>query len=360
MELTKQQVGMTKGVAILLMLLLHLFCRKEINGYYDVFFMIHGVPLVYYLALFGDASIAIYCFCSGYGLMIGYKNNKEAYFQKNMLRLLKLYVNYWIILIIFVLGIGYIVGKSDVYPGNLNTFFLAVTAVSPSYNGAWWFLTTYIMLVLCSPLLNKIVIHYNYKIVILCSVLYYFIAYVQKVKGVIVFDDLVCSWFIRQLALFGTSQFPFIVGGVFANKKIYSQIYNRFQKLKFKNVVAIYLIFAMILFHSFIETAFLAPFIGIPFTCLFNLIDKPNWLTKVLSFLQGHSTNIWLTHMFFYITFFKELVFYPRYPVLIFPWLVMLCVAASYVIQFIYRPIAKRLDNTFAAVTFEKTMERYR
>lgn len=350
MELTKNQVSITKGLAILFMLFIHLFCRKDIAGYYDVFIKINGVPLVYYLALFCDASIAIYCFCSGYGLLTSYKNDEKTYFQRNIIRLFKLYINYWIILVIFVLGIGFIVGKTAVYPGSFKMFFLAFTAISTTYNGAWWFLTTYIVLVLCSPFIHKIIIKYNSKIVLLLSVLFYFIAYLQRIKGMIVFDNLVLSWLITQLALFGTSQFPFVVGGIFANQRIYSQLYNLFKQVKFKNLIFIIIIIGMIIFHSLLETAFLAPFIGIPFTCLFNLMDKPHWLNKILGYLKVHSTNIWLTHMFFYTIFFKELVFYPNYPILIFPWLVLLCLGASYIINFIYIPIANVVDKKFSIV----------
>ena len=35
MELTKKQIKMTKGIAILFMLLLHLFCTKSYEGLYE-------------------------------------------------------------------------------------------------------------------------------------------------------------------------------------------------------------------------------------------------------------------------------------------------------------------------------------
>lgn len=52
-----------QGVAILFMLALHLFARKDVNGLYETFPMIIGVPLVYYLALFGDACVPILFIC---------------------------------------------------------------------------------------------------------------------------------------------------------------------------------------------------------------------------------------------------------------------------------------------------------
>ena len=77
MELTKKQVSITKGVAILFMLLLHLFRTKD---YQDLFRpLIMGVPLVYYLTLFENCYVTIYGFCSGYVLICTYKNNLDEY-----------------------------------------------------------------------------------------------------------------------------------------------------------------------------------------------------------------------------------------------------------------------------------------
>ena len=218
MELTRKQVNITKGVAILFMLLLHLFCTKEYEGLFTPLIMIGDTPLIYYFALFGDMCVAIYCFCSGYGLMIGYKNNRASYFKKNIIRILKLYINFWIILFLFVVVLGPIMGKSDVYPGSIKDFILTFTAIDPKYNGAWWFLTTYIILVLVSPYINKVVVKYNVGLIMIVSLGIYFIGYVQRIMFPIHTDNEIINYILRQAALFGTSQFPYVVGVIFAEK----------------------------------------------------------------------------------------------------------------------------------------------
>lgn len=189
MELTKSEIKITKGVAILFMLLLHLFCTKEYEGLYTPIIFIANTPLIYYLALFGDCCVAMYCFCSGYGLFISYKNNKENYIKNNLIRIFKLYINYWIILFIFVIGLGFLFGRASEYLGDFKTFILTFTAISPAYNGAWWFLTTYIILVLLSPLINKVVIKYNNILIIFLSFVFYIFAYIQRIREVIVLDN---------------------------------------------------------------------------------------------------------------------------------------------------------------------------
>lgn len=343
MELTKNQIKITKGIAILFMLLLHLFCTKTYENLYTPILFIDDIPLVYYLALFGDCCVAIYCFCSGYGLIISYKNNKEKYLKNNIIRILKLYINYWIILFLFVVLLGPIIGKTNIYPGDFKTFILTFIAISPAYNGAWWFFTTYIILVLLSPMINKLIIKYNNIIIVILSFIFYVIGYIQRIKLLLVFDNEIIIWFVRQLALFGTSQFPFIIGAIFSHNKTYSKLYNFINNKKYKNILCLSIIILMEFAHGFVETLFVAVFTAIVFICVFNLMDKPKWINNLLSFLGNHSTNMWLTHMFFYMIYFKELVFKPRYSFLIFLWLVILCLISSYIINFIYNLIIKKL-----------------
>lgn len=57
MELTKQENQMAKGVAILAMVMLHLFCRLGDLPYTPLIWIGH-TPLIYYLVLFPDLVFA--------------------------------------------------------------------------------------------------------------------------------------------------------------------------------------------------------------------------------------------------------------------------------------------------------------
>lgn len=83
--------------------------------------------------------MAIYCFCSGYGMYLSYKNSKKSYKNNNRKRIFKLYLNSWIILFVFVVLIGTITGKFNIFGKGFNNFLLTVILISPAYNGAWWF-----------------------------------------------------------------------------------------------------------------------------------------------------------------------------------------------------------------------------
>lgn len=59
---------MLKGVAVLGLLMLHLFCRKA-NLPYAPLLWLGNTPLVYYFGLFGDCCVPIFCFISGYAII---------------------------------------------------------------------------------------------------------------------------------------------------------------------------------------------------------------------------------------------------------------------------------------------------
>ena len=57
-ELNKEYSKAIQGIAIIFMLLLHLFCRYD-NLPYSVFIYIKDVPLLYYIGLWGDQCVAL-------------------------------------------------------------------------------------------------------------------------------------------------------------------------------------------------------------------------------------------------------------------------------------------------------------
>ena len=157
MDITKRDSKMLKGVAILSMLMLHLFCRRE-NLPYTPLLWIGGTPLIYYFALFGDICVAVYCFVSGYA---HYMQSSEAEIKKRWKHLLHFFIPFWVIATVFSL-IGLLVGNAEI-PGSLTKFALNCLTIQNSYNGAWWYANTYILLVAYTSILNSIRIVFPQK-----------------------------------------------------------------------------------------------------------------------------------------------------------------------------------------------------
>ncbi|MGL6059017.1 MAG: acyltransferase family protein [Culicoidibacterales bacterium] len=315
MELTKQQMQQTKGIAILFMLLLHLFCTREWQGLFEPLIFVDETPLIYYFALFGDMCVVMYAFASGYGLMMSYQRDLADlanYRKKNYIRLGRLYVNYWIIILIFVVILGPILGMQATYPGNWSTFLLTITAISPGYNGAWWFLTTYILLVLTSPIIYKAIMKYSWSLILGGGFILYTFGFIQRIYVPIVTESSVLNFLLHQIALYSMTLFPFIIGGLFVKYQTYSKLAKKAKDIPLKNVLLLLAIVVMIIAHGIVQNLYVAIFTGIPFIVIFNLLDKPKWLAKSFNYIGGHSTNLWLTHMFFYMIYFKQLVYAPK------------------------------------------------
>lgn len=346
MELSIRQTNNTKGIAILMMVCLHLFNRPYQSLFEPIIF-IGKQPLTYYISLFCDCCVAIYCFCSGYGLYIGYSKKDSNYKRKNYIRILKILINYWIILILFVVILGACIDKSYGYPGDITKFILNFTAIHTSYNGAWWFLTTYFLLVLSSPFLFFLINNFNYKIILFFTFLIYIIGYIQRIKTPLLFDNNNLNYLISQISLYFNSLFPFIVGAISYKQKWFTSFSNYFLKYKYSNFYLLIIILLEIVLHGNIPSLFVAVFTGILFVFCFNCLKINSFTDKLFTFFSNHSMNIWLIHMFFYSIFFSEIIYYPKYPLLIYMWLLLLCILCSYIINLIYFPILEKVNKYF-------------
>jgi peptidoglycan/LPS O-acetylase OafA/YrhL len=98
---SKDETNSLKGVAILFMLFYHLFFVLTTKSMYDSLIYIGNKPLPYLLSIC-TYPVDFFIILSGYGLYISYCKGKN----NNVKRNIKLYIHYWITLLIFV-TLGY-------------------------------------------------------------------------------------------------------------------------------------------------------------------------------------------------------------------------------------------------------------
>lgn len=340
MELSKNDNQMAKGLAIIGMVMLHLFCRIE-NLPYTPLIQIGDTPLIYYLGLFGDLCVPIYCFCSGYAQALLFDKETVSYKKSRLLRLLKFLINYWIVLVIFSI-VGLVAGSAEV-PGTIFDFLGNLCLYDISYNGAWWFVLTYAILVLVSPLLCKISKKINPIILFVLSGVIYFISYLFRFSIQLDMPHVVLDELWEQIFLFGTSQFSFVVGIIFYQKKLMTWLRGIKIKPVIKTIICLFVIALLIAVHAIEQSLIIAPITGLGTMICFHLVAKPKWVDKVFLFLGKHSTNIWLVHMFFYFVIFKDLVFVAKYPILILLLMFAICITVSYIIDFLNSGLNKLL-----------------
>lgn len=259
---------MAQGLAVFAMLMLHLFCRKgELP--YDAHLFIGDTPLIYYFGLFGDICVPIYCFCSGYAQMVLMEKEKTKYCPNSMKRAWRFLKHFFIFA-----AIGLIVGVSNTIPGSWKTLLENLLLFRFSYNGAWWFVATWLLLLLAAPILRRIVKKIHPVIVLGISGGGYVIAYAFRFIYVLKWEVEIINWGWNQIILFGTSQFGFVIGMLFYKYDILGKIDKKLKDSKVRVLSVFLLPILMFIIHCIWQSLIIAPIMGIVTLSCFHLWRK--------------------------------------------------------------------------------------
>lgn len=334
MELSKKDTKMIQGLSVLAMVCLHLFCRYEYQSLYQPLFFIKGLPLCFYFGQLSDFCVAGFAFCSGYSHAAMFENTDvKRYYKRRLRSLFGLYLNYWLVVLVFSV-IGIIVGNSTI-PGSVSEFILNFLSLKNSYNGAWWYMLVYAVLVFISPAVLKLNQKMKPGVLFSLSLLMYVIAaYFRSYAGI---DNRIAAWF----SIFGVTLFEYLSGSIVYKAKLFTRLRKTDDKfssskgltvLKYSGFAVVYM--AMLLFHSLVVGSIaVAPFTGFVVILIFHFTKKSSAVERFFLFVGKHSTNIWLTHMFFYSVLFEDFVFIARYPILIFAFMLAITVTVSVVLN---------------------------
>ena len=352
MELTKNDTQRFKGVAIIGMVMLHLFCRLS-NLPYSPSIYIGSTPLIYYFGLFGDLCVPVFCFCSGYAHFLINEKNQTDFLKTIPNKAVRFLLNYWIVLILFAI-IGLVSGNAAEIPVSVKQFLGNFFLFGLSYNGAWWFVLTYLLLLILSPLAILTAKKLNSIFLIILSFCIYIVSYYFRFQYSLEISNTLLKWLWTQLILLGTSQFGYSLGLICRKERIVTKIrevtssdnpiasvrviYRRALKVTIFVLPA-----AAFLGHCIVQSVFISPFTAVAIIVFLCAFDLPKFIDAALVFMGKHSTNIWLIHMFFYLCLFDNLVFCAKYPLSIFLMMIAICLAFSYVIKGVERILLKLL-----------------
>lgn len=289
--LTRQDTLVMKGIAICAMLCHHLygFPPDGVEPYSGV---------LAWLGVLGKVCVAMFLFCSGYGLSVHYKPLSIVDDIKFVVkRLIKFYLNYWVIFLIFVPITVFVSHRllADAYGADSNIYWCLFKDILglqgfDSYNITWWFNLLIIMLYLIFPLLYRTTQSAPWMVLLI---------------GLGVMR---MAYHISHNPIdFFTWQFSFVVGIVW-------QLYeNKFTKItmrlmKQKYTLAIISILLTILFVILRMYPFIPSWSGVRMDAFLTVaialmvISIGRYMTRascVFAFLGQHSMNIYLMHTFF-------------------------------------------------------------
>ena len=338
--MNKDDTKMVQGLSVLAMVCLHLFCRIDWADFYATPVMLLGLPVSFYFAQISDFCVFGFALCSGYAHWTLY--GKEHFYRRRLVSLFALYGRFWLIMLLFTLA-AVCLGQGGLLLRNPFGYFFSYTSLIAIYNGAWWYLPVYAVLVLGSPLLMKLCRKYHWLIVSLLIAVCYVGGYYFRFKKVftpsVYFSTSSIGAFFMTLA-------EYLFGAVLGRLCFFEKAKAAAQKISpvlFWLGSAVLVAGLAFVRAQYLRTLFIAPLTGTIIITILVAGRKPKPVRAFFLFFGKHSTNIWLTHMFFYHTLFVGLVFKAKYPPLIYAFMMVLCLALSYGIDLLYHPIQKKI-----------------
>lgn len=301
--------NVSKGMALMLILWHHLFFEKPESG-----------MLVYQSALLAKVCVGIYVVLSGYGLAASLKNKAFDLFSFYKRRLVKLYLNYWFIALLFIpLGVMWF-GRSlesvfgeNPYGGLLIQLagIHMFTDVSYGYNATWWFMSLIIVLYAIFPLVMVLTRRFHLWFLGVCALLLF-----------------------APIPLVNDWIFPFAVGVWLGQKDGLVKLYAWFETKGAKGwVLAIFLTICVAWYRQngwFFDSIRADTFFGILLILLTTKIALSSvFIEKGLAFIGVHSFNIFLFHTFIYYYYFPRFIYSFENPILIFSVLLAICLVVS-------------------------------
>lgn len=331
--LSKQETLQYKGIAILIMIFLHLFNVKSNLSLCDISLYLLGEPLVFQIVKFTFICVPLYLFLSGYGLYISYS---KSYFLNPFKRIFKLYLNFWIVCLIFIPLAVYL--RPEYYSVEIGEIIKNITGWHTTYNYEWWFLFPYMLLVFTSNIIFKLVRSVNFLILLLSVtglyLLFYIITYFLAEK-------LSSNHYIYILISYLNCLPYFVLGAIFVKYDLFSALQRKVQiTTLWKNILWI-CFFLFLLFCRAVSSGIVNIIVLVLFICWFAVLKKNRIFIFILEKLGKQSTNMWLVHTFFCYYLFHDWIYGLKYPIVIFVVTVMLSYLTGILIDRIYQPLQK-------------------
>ncbi len=323
----KNDTKVLKGVAILFMLFLHLFNHPD--NWIDI--TIGNIPLMSFLAE-ATNPVSFYLLLGGVGMYYLYKRGDNSQWK----RILKLYIHYWIVLIIFV-SLGWLMNRNG-YPGDFLKIISNITGFYTSYNAECWFLLPYVILTLISPYLfycldrwPKATILVSFPI----SIITMFI--ISRYGKQYLFDNM---WLYNPFLVIHIS-FDFILGATLYKYWHYTE--RMIQALSKYGYLIWLLLLVLVIIRCIISSDSVTSIYVLLFTVLFLSAPRWDWVDRFLAHLGDHSMTMWFIHTWFCKYLFHDFIYSFAYPPFIYLALFILSYLTSHIIKVLAVPIIKRI-----------------
>ena len=279
--------------------------------------------------------IQYFLIVSGYGLYCADKQGRLS-FSYLLKRSARLYISFWLVLLVFVYGIG-----TWLYPGRFSTQPSIVIANLAGWRWDYcqftWFLLPYVLMTFCAQSVFRVIERFGAWISLGISLILYLLAtwlisryYVSFLRSHLV----VYHCILVLQTLFGLT-----IGAVMARATLSGHELT-WNKLKGHNWLVFVLIITAFLLRSQISFSVL-PFFAAIIVWLVLHTDISALLNRVLLPLGNKSMMMWFLHGYLAVYMFSEYMLLLRYPVVIY----VVWVAVSFVLASLLLPVSNKIDR---------------
>lgn len=332
--MTRNETQIIKGLAILLMLFLHLFNYNttKLEELCTPIIYIGSIPFVEILSRASNP-VAFFLIVGGYGLYkVWLKGDRNRWS-----RLLKLYIHWWGVLIIFT-TIGHFIFPEK-FPHSWLDFLLNATGLDVSYNNVLWFLLPYAVLSALSPVMFRFYQRFKALPIVFVSLsIYVLTSYCISKYGT---SYLYKNFIIYNLVLPFHLLFNFSIGAIAAREEWFEKINYKFNASRsyfFKDALPVLGIILLIFINCVFKFKFFYAFL---FICCFSLIKFNGWAEKIMIKLGNQSMNMWMFHVWFCDVLFVKLTYALKYSILIFVGITIISYFCSVLLDSLVKPIEK-------------------
>lgn len=348
--LNKKDSQALHGLAILMMVYHHLFVSgnrwfvTKGTSLLDVFNFIelgNSATAQTRFAWFTRICVAIFAFTSGYAIykQLNGKDIKEMY-KYILKRFVSFYFKYFLCFIIFI-TLLYINNSSYGFDFSLKTYLLNLLGLSSTYNATLWYVSEYYFFLLISPIVYILVNKINIKSIIYIIVVFICILSLGFITGnlfniLVIISKSIQTQFTIYLIIF--------IEGMFVSKY---EIFNYFDKynnvlVSLIGIIVIYILKALVQrdpSDTLFDIVFIAPFIYFSIT----IINKSNYLNKILSIFGRYSTYMWYTHAYYYAYLFFGIIIKCNLSLFVYIQVVIYSILSAIILTQIEKTITKKV-----------------
>ena len=355
-DITSEKTAHLKGIALLLLMWHHLFGVEYLSGWTAIIPGTEGAS--YVIGASGKICLAMFLFCSGYGLYKSYICKEKTAKTYILQRLAKTLIPYWIVMLI---ARAYLIYAGRFMPQYIFVnLFALIHSNDVLYVTFSWFIKLYVFLILLLPPIR--LIERKWKKNALIDILIYIAVpfAIAFAFGKYMHEDTftnIFEFFISSV-LFVLAWFPlFAVGMLFAKYDTYKKVRGFADKFpSYLVIILSILILGNMFYLRFIVNTFFGDSVlyhccmadvvfGPIFVCAFLLImDNIKFKSRyVLPFIGNNSVFYWLlSGMFFKNTIeLSFLITWPKVTILIFIWTMVLLTPFVFACSFVSGKITK-------------------